>query len=258
MTSLFNPMTTINKSTKPFEHPYKGIVVQVDPDPEYIGRIKVNIPEIFGEYIENDQGNTAGILPWIYPRYFGRFGGKFEFGVPDKGDIVEVEFPYRNPYLGYYTNKPMGKSIWDAISQLDPEEGKAIADRVKNSYPNVYGSIDRNLTGWYVDKATNEIFIVQGGKKCKVWFGPDGALNITSPTNIVLNAGASIVLNAGTSIEMTTADIASTGTWSHKGTLTSSGEGTFNNVTVSGHQHEYVKPAHPDGSDETEKPTPGT
>ena len=42
-TSLYNPMSVLGKVAKALEHPYKGKVVQVDTDPNYIGRIKVSI-----------------------------------------------------------------------------------------------------------------------------------------------------------------------------------------------------------------------
>jgi hypothetical protein len=297
MTGLFNPMTTINKMVKPFRHPYKGIVVQVDQDPEYIGRIKVNIPELYGEYIETADGSTAGILPWIYPRFFGKFAGKFEFSVPEKGEVVEVDFPYENPYLGYYTNKPLAKSIWDTILAIDPEEGQVIVDRFKQHYPDVYGSIDRNLTGWYVDKVTNEIFIVQGGKKANITMNSEGSIIVNSPKdmiftageNIIFNAGlniqstageniestagtlikattpdeiheldTSLTINAGSQIDVTTATMNTEATVNHTGTVTSSGEGKFNNVTVSQHTHVYTIPMHAAGNDDTDPPTSGT
>lgn len=277
MTGLFNPMTTINKMVKPFRHPYKGIVVQVDQDPEYIGRIKVNIPELYGEYIETADGSTAGILPWIYPRFFGKFAGKFEFSVPEKGEVVEVDFPYENPYLGYYTNKPLAKSIWDTILAIDPEEGQVIVDRFKQHYPDVYGSIDRNLTGWYVDKVTNEIFIVQGGKKANITMNSEGSIIVNSPKDMIFTAGNNIEFHAGVKYILTapdadvtvsntltssitttnnTGDINNTGNITNSGTVTSTGEGTFNNVTVSGHTH--TVPQSPSGTQESKSPTPGT
>ena len=262
MTSLFNPMTTIGKMVKPFRHPYKGIVVQVEDDPNYIGRIKVDVPELFGDYEETAEGSTAGILPWIYPRYFGKFAGMIDFEVPEKGDIVEVIFPYEVPYVGYYTNKPVAKDIWDKIAALG-EEGTAIAQRFKDYYPNVYGHLDKNLTGWYVDKTTNEIFIVQGGQKCNIGMLADGTLKVSTPTNMIFEAGQSIKFTATTSIDMqtetlneTATNIKTKGTHEHDGTMTATQEGTFNNITVSGHTH--TVPQSPSGTQESQSPTAGT
>lgn len=265
MTNLYNPMSTVNKLAGQLDHPYKGQVVQVDSDPNYVGRIKVNIPELYGDYEEQGENNTSGILPWIYPRYYGKFSGLLELEIPEKGDIVEVIFPYKNIYLGYYTNKPLYDKVWDELSKT--EEGKKIVERFKTNYPNVYGHLDRNLTGWYVDKLTNEIFIVQGGQKANVTFAQDGALVVNSPTNLIFNAGQSIILNAMTSIEATSetiamgsttynlqsTDIVTSGTQQHTGTITSDGEITSGSVTLTGHTHKYTKPAHGAGDDSTTK-----
>ncbi|MBQ3421905.1 MAG: hypothetical protein IJH34_09600 [Romboutsia sp.] len=111
--SLYNPMTVLGKQAKPLHHTYKGKVVEVSSDPNHLGRIKVDIPELYGDFKEGGEGT----LPWIYPRYLGKFAGLIDFSVPEKGEIVEVEFPYKNVYLGYYTNKPVYKSIWDSLNQ---------------------------------------------------------------------------------------------------------------------------------------------
>ena len=84
--TLYNPLTTI-KNLRKFDRVYKGKVVQ-NTDESFAGRIKVSIPELFGEYIEvSEEENSAGILPWIYPRFLGSFRNKFE--IPEVGDIVE-------------------------------------------------------------------------------------------------------------------------------------------------------------------------
>lgn len=275
MTGLFNPMTTIGKMVKPFEHPYKGIVVQVDSDPEYIGRIKVNIPELYGEYLENESGSTAGILPWIYPRYFGKFSGKIDFSVPEVGEVVEVDFPYKNPYLGYYTNKPMSNTIWDSILAIDSEEGQAIVDKFKQHYPNVYGSIDSNLTGWYVDKLTNEVFLVQGGKKASITLDSEGSIIVTSPKNIVFTAGENIEFNAGTLFKVvspdethtidndinitattikSTAKVEQTGDVNVTGSIIATVEVQAKTIQLTTHTH--AVPQSPEGTNESRPPTP--
>lgn len=284
--SLINPMTTIGKMTKPFEHPYKGTVVQVDQDPEYIGRIKVDIPELFGEYEEEGGNSTAGILPWIYPRFFGKFAGKIEFSVPEKGDIVEIIFPYKSPYIGYYTSKPMYKNIWDTIVAIDPEEGQAIVDKFKAHYPDVYGHIDRNLTGWYVDKITNEIFVVQGGKKANITLNSEGSIIVNSPKdiiftateNIILNATENIIFNADISLQVTTPDevhqletslniqagsnidvktttMNTEATVNHIGSITSTDDQIAGGISTMNHTHKYTAPAHGAGQADSAPPT---
>lgn len=268
--NLYNPMTTINKMVKALDHPYKGRVVQVEDDPNYIGRIKVDIPELYGEYEQSGEQSTAGILPWVYPRFLGRFSGILDFGVPEVGEIVEVEFPYKNVYLGYYTNKPLYKDLKTKLEALGDEGLKISQALFGEHYPYVYGHIDKNLTGWYVDKVTNEIFIVQGGQKANIHFDPEGSLVVSSPKNLIFNAGESIIMNSMTSIEMTTETIASActgytlqaetidtkGTWNHDGTLTSTGDQVAGTISTMNHTHKYTAPAHGAGQADSAPPTP--
>lgn len=288
MTSLYNPMTTINTMPKALEHPYKGKVVQVDSDPNYIGRIKVDIPELFGTYYVEGEQNSAGILPWIYPRFLGQFHGQLNFAVPEVGEVVEVEFPYKNIYLGYYTNKPLYKGFWDNLSQQGLEdqdgvkEGAKIASKFKANYPYVYGNIDSNLTGWYVDKVSNEIFMVQGGMKANITMNSEGTIIVNSPKNMIFNAQDSIymtaqnlvqiisndkmVINSANQIDsttqtynLTTSNINSKGQVKHSGaistdsTITSSGDQVAGGISTMHHTHPYSW-GHEAGSSSTQQP----
>ena len=177
--NLYNPFSTI-KNENPLDRPYKGIVVQ-NTDEKQAGRIKVNIPELYGEYIDNgEDSNSSGILPWIYPRFYGSSG----FEVPDVGDVVEVEFPYKNIYLGYYTNKPLMGS--EKLNEVFKTE----------NYPNIYGHLDRNNTGWYIDKVTDTIIFVQGTTESKIVWDSTGTLTFYTPQNLVLNVVESLNINA--------------------------------------------------------------
>ena len=195
-TSLYNPMTVLGKAAKAFEHPYKGKVVQVDNDPNYIGRIKVDIPELYGDFQEGQEG----ILPWIYPRYYSNFSGRVKLDIPEKGDTVEVIFPYKNVYLGYYTNEPLIKSCWDDIASIDAEAAAEIKAAFLNDYPNVYGTFDRNLTGWYIDKATNEIVLFQGKTKAKFRIDTEGSLHGYIPKSMYLDIVEDVEINVGNNV----------------------------------------------------------
>ena len=235
-TSLYNPMTVLGKTAKPFEHPYKGKVVQVDNDPNYIGRIKVDIPELYGDFKEGQEG----ILPWIYPRYYSNFSGRVKLDIPEKGDTVEVIFPYKNVYLGYYTNEPLIKSCWDDIAAIDAEAAAEIKSAFLNDYPNVYGSFDRNLTGWYIDKATNEIVLFQGKTKAKFRLDNEGSLHGYIPKsmyldiveNVEINVGQNVNLNVGTKITTHVPDAQTTidNTLTFKATTVNSTITTTNNT----------------------------
>lgn len=163
---FFNPLTTIENEHK-WDRPYKGTVVVVD-DTKQIGRIKVSIPELFGEYTKEGDKDSSGILPWIYPRYYGNFIRPFS--VPDIGDLVEVEFPYRNPYIGYYTNKPL------FAGKLDPV--------FLTNYPNTYGNMDKNRTGYWIDRSTDVINFLQGTTGMSVMIDSEGTTNVYIPKNL--------------------------------------------------------------------------
>ena len=268
--SLYNPMTTLGKAAKPLQHPYKGKVVQVGEDFERTGKIKVSIPELYGDYKEGCEGT----LPWIYPRYYGKFNNLVSLDVPELGEIVEVEFPYKNIYLGYYTNKPVFKNIWDKIAEIDEELGMQLVQIFTGEhYPNVYGSFDKNLTGWYVDKVTDEIFLVQGTTKASIKL-EGGTLKVNCPKNIEFNAGEEIILNAGVKYSMhapdaqitvdntltssitttnNTGDINNTGNITNSGTATIQGGVTGNGVVLETHTHKV--PQSPSGVNESEAPT---
>lgn len=181
--TLYNPLTTI-KNLRKFDRVYKGKVVQ-NTDESFAGRIKVSIPELFGEYIEvSEEENSAGILPWIYPRFLGSFRNKFE--IPEVGDIVEVIFPYDNVYLGYYTNKPlMGAQTLNEVFKTE-------------NYPNVYGDLDSNGTGWYIDKVTDTITFIQGTTQGKIVVDTEGSVIWDIPKNLTINVTEIATINAKT------------------------------------------------------------
>lgn len=196
--SLYNPMTVLGKTAKPLEHPYKGKVVDVDTDPEHLGRIKVSIPELYGDYQEGSEGT----LPWIYPRYFSNFSGRVKLDIPEKGDSVEIIFPYRNIYLGYYTNEPLIKSCWDDIAAIDADAAAQIKSAFLTNYPNVYGTFDRNLTGWYIDKALNEIVLFQGKTKLKFRIDTEGNIYGFVPKSVYLEIVEDVEIKVGRDVKI--------------------------------------------------------
>ena len=284
-TSLYNPMSILGKAAKPLEHPYKGVVVQVDQDPNYIGRIKVSIPELYGDF----QEGMEGILPWIYPRYFSNFSGRVKLDVPEKGDLVEIEFPYKNIYLGYYTNEPLIKSCWDDIAEIDADAAAEIKNVFLTNYPNVYGSFDRNLTGWYIDKVLNEVVLFQGKTKAKFRLDGEGNLYGYIPKsmyldiveNVEIHVGEGVNVDVGTKITThvpdaetiidntltfqattvnstitttnNTGTVNNTGNINITGTLTATVDAIANGISLVGHVHPYTW-TDPGGSGNTSPP----
>jgi hypothetical protein len=240
-------MSVLGKTAKPLEHPYKGIVVQVDQDPNYIGRIKVSIPELYGDF----QEGMEGILPWIYPRYYSNFSGRVKLDIPEKGDVVEIIFPYKNIYLGYYTNEPLIKSCWDEIANIDADAATEIKNAFLSNYPNVYGTFDRNLTGWYIDKVLNEIVLFQGKTKAKIRLDSAGSLHLDIPKSMYINVADNIVINATKIIS--TAKVENTGDVDITGTLKASVDVKAKTISLVGHVHPYSW-TDPGGSGDTSPP----
>lgn len=254
-TSLYNPMSVLGKASKSLEHPYKGIVVQVDQDPNYIGRIKVSIPELYGDF----QEGMEGILPWIYPRYYSNFSGRVKLDVPEKGDLVEVIYPYKNIYLGYYTNEPLIKSCWDDIAEIDEEAASEIKSAFLTNYPNVYGSFDRNLTGWYIDKVLNEVVLFQGKTKAKFRIDGEGNVYGYVPKSIYLDVVENVEINVGQTIKVNATDIISSAKVDHTGDVDIAGTVTItidaiaNGISLVGHVHPYTW-TDPGGASDTSPP----
>lgn len=123
---------------------YEGTVVD-NNDPEMLGRIKVQIKEVF-------EGMKTAHLPWVIPDLQHSDGASPEtgcFSVPEVGSLVSIQFEdglidYPR-YYGYHINK------------------KTILPESRHNYPNRKVVKLKNKCLLVIDKKTNELFIRNPG-----------------------------------------------------------------------------------------------
>ena len=138
--------------------PHKGVVVD-NNDPEKLGRVKVSIVGLL-------QGSNDN-LPWISQRSPSMLGGqpdKGNFFVPSVGSELEIIFPHRDIYSGFYVG------FWQT-----PNTHNAAFD---DGYPDKYGFIDSGFTVSY-DGAKEE-FILAHPQGATITIKPDGSVEITT------------------------------------------------------------------------------
>jgi hypothetical protein len=128
-------MNTLNLREKDdkFGKIYWGTVAQ-NTDPTKQGRIKVNLPEVYGDSETSD-------LPWIYP--LGYNSGVRLFNVPDEKTEIGVVF-IGDFYTGFY-----------GIGKYPKSESKIFDE----DYPNVYGMEDLQGNSFTVNKRTGFITV---------------------------------------------------------------------------------------------------
>lgn len=125
-----NTLKLRDKSNK-FGTIYYGQVKVID-DPTKQGRIKVKLPEIFGD---SDPNQT----PWIYP--IGYNSGLKLFNVPDLDSEVGIIF-IEDFYTGFY-----------GIGKYSKGEAKVFDE----DYPNVYGFEDAQGNYLIINKKSGEV-----------------------------------------------------------------------------------------------------
>jgi len=111
-----------------FRYPYRGEVVD-NVDPKKLGRVKCEITNFL-------EGSSTS-LPWIYPR----FRSNNNFIVPEIGEYVEIRFPYKDIYSGFYYGG------WQ-------DAGNHLTD-FDELYPEVYGWKDSKGNKALVDKTAD-------------------------------------------------------------------------------------------------------
>lgn len=255
MGKLFNITSYLKDDSKQLSHPYKGKVVDTDEkEEEKLGRIKVDIPELWG-----DNANDPGGLPWVYPKYGSTYIR--EFGVPDKGDVVEVEFQYGNRYLPVYTNKP--------LFDFDEEPDKLPDEFKTENYPKVYGNWDSIGNKYYVDKVTGKVtYYHKSGTKLEI--SGDGDIKATNPTgsfitidkdgNMTMDCTGKAINMKADSINMEATNYNVKATSDFKGTIhcdsniTSDTDAIAKGISLVNHTHPYTWTDGP-GSGNTSKPS---
>ena len=138
-----NTMNLRETDYNKFNTIYYGEVLY-NNDPTKQGRIKVSIPEIFGD-------EDASTLPWIYP--IGYNSGVRLFNVPDEGTEVGVIF-IGDVYTGFY-----------GIGKYPQSESKIF----NTDYPNVYGFEDIQGNYLTINKKTGDVlFHHRSGTEIKI------------------------------------------------------------------------------------------
>ena len=95
---------------------------------------------------------------------------------------------------------------------------------------NVYGTFDRNLTGWYIDKALNEVVLYQGKTKAKFRLDSEGSMHIDIPKDMFINVAGNAEINIANTLTFKATTVNSTiNTTNNKGVVNNDG-----NVSITG------------------------
>lgn len=216
-------MNILNLKEKPnkFATIYYGIVKIVD-DPTKQGRIKVELPEVFGE-TEPDQ------TPWIYP--IGYNSGVRLFNVPDLDTEVGIVF-LGDFYTGFY-----------GINKYSKTQSKLFDD----DYPNVYGIEDAQGNYLTVNKKTGDIiFHHLSGTEFKI--DKDGNTSAKITGTLTAEVSKAVKMTAPTTEMNTNLTV--------NGTCTITDTCTFEGIKWITHVHPYYW-THDGGSDNTNYPQNG-
>lgn len=144
---------------------YRGIVVD-NVDAKHLGRVKCKIEGLF-------EGSTES-LPWVYPRNPAGLGGRGDlssFAVPDIDSELEIVFPTKEPYFGFYIGYWQSAMTHQGIFNED--------------YPWTYGFRDSQGTWVRIDRAKKYAeFQHTSGSRIK--FSPDGDIELKSRKSVTL------------------------------------------------------------------------
>jgi hypothetical protein len=241
---------------------HKG-VVELNKDPFFQGRIKVRLPDFFGE--QND--TPTPFLPWCFPMISSPFGGDSSYGgsfIPEEKSEVWV-------YIG---NLELLEPIW-YISGFNFEDTSdfhlhfytkilpelALLDITpKAVYPDMkyqlmpggicYGSSSKS-NEYFIFHPDGSFIFFQDGGDIKI-----GARNTKIELETISGDISAKTISGDIIIETLTGKIKSKGDWEHDGDFKATGEITAQsestNISVSTHTHIGNL-----GSD-TAPPTPGT
>lgn len=175
----FLNLTTTERTPKRMAGTHIGIVVN-NNDPKKLGAVQIRIPGLI------DGPNAQ--LPWatpIMPVGLGGSSNAQQMSVPNVGArlTVKVIDPYTLQYSGWM-----------------PSSATTNAN-MNQDYPNTYGAVDEQGTGWRINKAQQFIEITHSSGT-KVVLNKEGDVVMTAARDITLEAARHINLKAGTDINI--------------------------------------------------------
>lgn len=175
----FIPLATTEKPQKRFAGTHVAIVVN-NKDPKKVGCVQVRIPGLI------DGSND--VLPWatpIMPISLGGSANAQQMSVPNIGARVTVKV------IDQYTLQYSG---W-----MPSEITKN--DKMNEDYPDTYGAVDEQGTGWRINKKQQFIEVTHSSGS-KLILNKDGDITMTSARDITLQAGRHINIKAPNNINI--------------------------------------------------------
>lgn len=218
-----NILNILDKKNK-FGTIYYGIVKKID-DPTKQGRIKVELPEVYGD-------SDVEQLPWIYP--IGYNSGLQLFNVPDLETEVGIIF-IGDFYTGFY-----------GIGKYSQGQSKIFDE----DYPNVYGLSD--LQGNYIKinkktgyvqiyhKTGSEIIIDdEDTKQIKIKHKSGSEIVIDNDGNTSAKVTGTLKADAAKDVTLKAPNTTLNTNLKVTGTCTIDGTCTFESIKWKTHVHPY-------------------
>ena len=155
-------------------------------DPKKIGRIKVNIPELFDGIPKEDLYWIHQIMPISTGENKKSVG---TFIVPGIGTKVMVIFPFNNPYVGFY----FGQLLYEDYQ----------FDDIKSDYPETYGFQNKIGDKWYINMKQETVdFYHHSGTKLHIEKNGTVDIDVVKDVNINIKGNANINVNGNADIKV--------------------------------------------------------
>lgn len=175
----FLPLVNTEKPQKRFSGTHIAIVVN-NKDPKKVGSVQIRIPGLI------DGPND--VLPWatpIMPISLGGSANAQQMSVPNVGARVTAKV------IDQYTIQYSG---W-----MPSEVTKN--DKMNQDYPDTYGAVDEQGTGWRINKKQQFIEVTHSSGS-KVILNKEGDILMTAARDITLQAGRHINIKAPNNINI--------------------------------------------------------
>ena len=141
-----------------------GTVVD-NNDPKKLGRLKINVPTVYGNIKTDD-------LPWVSPSFPYGYHDRGFFFVPEVGALVTVMFLNNSPYT----------AVW--MGTIHREDDNVVPQEVKENYPN-RKEIKTKIGYMMFDDEDNYIQIKHKNGS-EIIFSDDGDIIIHAAKDLIL------------------------------------------------------------------------